>query len=186
MYQLRLLSLIALTIVITGCANISKTPNEQRASIQAMRQEVLTDLFRDKPDTRSQINSAPGYAVFSNVNVNLIFASMGGGYGIAKNMRTGKETYMKMGEVGVGLGLGVKDFRAVMVFHTDKAYKDFIEFGWSFGGNADAAAKASDQGVAAGKEAVIDDVTIYQMTESGLALQATLKGVKFWKDGDLN
>ena len=93
---------------------------------------------------------------------------------------------MKMGEVGVGLGLGVKDFRAVMVFHTDKAYKDFIDFGWSFGGNADAAAKASDQGVAAGKEAVIDDVTIYQMTESGLALQATLKGVKFWKDGDLN
>lgn len=186
MYQLRLLSLIALTIAITGCANISKTPNEQRASIQAMRQEVLTDLFRDKPDTRSQINSAPGYAVFSNVNVNLIFASVGGGYGIAKNMGTGKETYMKMGEVGVGLGLGVKDFRAVMVFHTEKAYKDFIDFGWSFGGNADAAAKASDQGVAAGKEAVIDDVTIYQMTESGLALQATLKGVKFWKDGDLN
>lgn len=186
MQQLRLLCFMAIVIAITGCANISKTPNEKRASIQAMRQEVLTDLFREKPDTRSQINSAAGYAVFSNVNVNLIFASLGGGYGIAKHMGTGKETYMKMGEVGVGLGLGVKDFRAVMVFHSQDAYKDFIEFGWSFGGNADAAAKASDQGVAAGKEAVLDDVTIYQMTESGLALQATLKGVKFWKDGDLN
>ena len=35
-------------------------------------------------------------------------------------------------------------------------------------------------------EAVIDDVKIYQLTESGLALQATLKGTKFWKDIALN
>lgn len=177
---------LASLLFFSGCANLSKSPSEQRASIQTMRQEVLTDLFREKPDTRAQINSAPGYAVFSNVNVNLLFASLGGGYGIAKNMNTQQETYMKMGEIGVGLGLGVKDFRAVMVFHTADAYKDFIDFGWSFGGNADAAAKASDQGVAAGKEAVLDEVTIYQMTESGLALQATLKGVKFWKDNNLN
>ena len=180
-------SLVATTLILlSGCANIAKSPGEQRASIQTMRQEVLTDLFREKPDTRQQINAAPGYAVFSNVNVNLIFAAVGGGYGIAKNMKTGNETYMKMGEVGIGLGIGVKDFRAVMVFHTDDAYNDFINYGWSFGGNADAAAKASEQGAAAGKEAVLDDVTIYQMTESGLALQATLKGVKFWKDDNLN
>ena len=186
MRQPRLLSFMAILIVLTGCANLSKTPNEQRASIQAMRQEVLTALFREKPDTKSQINSAVGYAVFSNVNVNLIFASLGGGYGIAKHMGTGKEIYMKMGEAGVGLGLGVKDFRAVMVFHSQDAYKNFIDFGWSFGGNADAAAKASEQGIAAGKEALLDDVTIYQMTESGLALQATIKGIRFWQDSDLN
>ena len=29
-------------------------------------------------------------------------------------------------------------------------------------------------------------MTIYQLTESGLALQATIKGTRFWKDDALN
>lgn len=159
---------------------------EKQASIQQMREEVLTELFKTKPDTRSQVNSAAGYAVFDNANVNLILASFGGGYGVAKDMASGKYTYMKMGEVGLGFGLGIKDFRAVFVFHSKAAYNRFIEHGWAFGGQADAAAKASDKGAAVSAEAIIDDVTIYQFTESGLALQATLKGTKYWKDGDLN
>jgi len=62
----------------------------------------------------------------------------------------------------------------------------FIESGWEFGGRADAAAKASDKGAAVGGEVLGDNITIYQITESGLALQATVKGTKYWKDGTLN
>ena len=152
----------------------------------AMKNDVLTELFQKKPSARSVVNNASGYAVFSNANVNLIFASFGGGYGLAKNMRTGEHTYMKMGEVGLGLGAGVKDFRIVMVFHSEAALNNFINNGWSFGGQADAAAKAGDKGAGIGGEAVINGVTVYQLTESGLALQATIKGTKFWKDEALN
>ncbi|MEZ4485040.1 MAG: hypothetical protein R2864_10760 [Syntrophotaleaceae bacterium] len=67
------------------------------------------------------------------------------------------------------LGLGVKDFRAVFVFHDTETMNRFTEKGWAFGGQADAAAKASDKGAAVGGEAVIDNITIYQLTESGLA-----------------
>lgn len=31
-----------------------------------------------------------------------------------------------------------------------------------------------------------ENVTIYQMTKKGLALQITLQGTKYWQDGDLN
>ena len=117
---------------------------------------------------------------------NIIFASFGGGYGVVKNNRTGKHTYMKMGEAGIGLGLGVKDFRAVFVFHSRDVLQRFIDSGWEFGGHADAAAKAGEKGAAVGGEVLIDGVTIYQLTESGLALQATLKGTKYWKDAELN
>ncbi len=179
--------LLLLLFMIGSCANMpGKTSNEKRQSIQSMREDVLTQLFKAKPAVRSEIKAAPGYAVFSNVNVNLIFASFSGGYGVAKNMQSGHYTYMKMGEIGLGFGLGVKDFRAVFIFHTKAAFDRFIEHGWSFGGHADAAAKVSDQGLATGAEAIIDDATVYQITESGLALQATLKGTKFWRDNDLN
>ncbi|MDH3900635.1 MAG: YSC84-related protein, partial [Gammaproteobacteria bacterium] len=135
---------------------------------------------------KSQIASAPGYAVFSNANVNLIFASFSGGQGVVKDNSTGKQTYMKMGEAGIGLGLGVKDFRAVFVFHDRDTLQTFIDSGWQFGGHADAAAKANEKGAAVGGEVLLDGVTVYQMTESGLALQATLKGTKYWKDTELN
>lgn len=176
--------ILALTI---GCATTGgKTPAEKRQSILAMKNEVLSDLYKLKPDVKSQISSAPGYAVFSNVNINIIFASFGGGYGVVKNNKTGKHTFMKMGEVGVGLGIGAKDFRAVFVFHSDDSMNRFVEHGWAFGAQADAAAKANDKGAAVGGEATVDDITIYQLTETGLALQATVKGTKYWKDDSLN
>jgi len=176
-----------MAVVIGGCATTGgSTPEQQREAILSMKNEVLTDLYKIKPDVRGQLADAPGYAVFSNANVNLILASFGGGYGVVRDNSSGKYTYMKMGEVGIGLGLGVKDFRAVFVFHSAETMHDFVESGWVFGAQADAAAKASDKGAAASGEVAIENITIYQLTESGLALQATVKGTKFWKDEELN
>ena len=137
---------IILSLSIGGCATGGTTSAEKRQSVLAMKNEVLSDLYKLKPSVKSQISSAPGYAVFSNVNINIIFASFGGGHGVVKNNKTGKHTFMKMGEVGIGLGLGAKDFRAVFVFHSSDTMKHFVEHGWAFGAYADAAAKASDKG----------------------------------------
>jgi lipid-binding SYLF domain-containing protein len=179
--------LVLIAIAISACSTTGgKTPGEKRAAIQQMKNEALADLYVAKPSVRAQIGSAAGYGVFSNANVFLIFASFGGGYGVVENSATGAVTYMKMGEAGVGLGAGAKDYRVVMVFHTAEALEYFIEHGWSFGGQADAAAKAGDKGGAVGGEVLTNNVSVYQITEAGLALQATVKGTKFWKDNSLN
>ncbi len=183
---------IALMFVVThlflvGCATSpSMSKVEKRAAVMDMRTEVLNELYKTKPDVRNQIATADGYAVFDNANVNLLIASFGGGYGMVKNNISGATTYMKMAEAGIGFGAGVKDFRLVMVFHTQAALKRFVDSGWAFGAQADAAAKAGDKGAAAGGEATVDNITIYQITKSGIALQATIKGTKFWKDEELN
>ena len=174
-------------ILLLGCATTKgKTPPDKRYATLDMKKNTLAELYRVRPQAKSQIAKAAGYAVFSDVNINVIFASFGGGYGVVKNNKTGKHTYMKMGEVGIGLGLGVKDFRAIFIFHDHHTMNKFIESGWEFGGHADAAAKASDKGAAVGGEILLDNITIYQLTESGLALQATIKGTKYWKDEALN
>jgi len=171
----------------SACSNSpTKSAAEKRQVIIDMRSQVLGELYKLKPDVRAQVIKAEGYAVFSNANINLIFASVGGGHGVVHDNKNGKNTYMKMGEAGIGLGLGVKDFRAVFVFHSRDALTQFVEKGWAFGVNADAAAKASEKGAAVGGEATFDNITVYQLTESGLALQATVKGTKFWQDSELN
>ena len=178
---------MVMAFILSGCATTSgKTTQDKRQSILSMRDEVLSDLYKVHPQARAEIAAAPGYAVFSNVNINIIFASFGGGYGVVHDKKTGRPVFMKMGEVGIGLGLGVKDFRAVFIFHDRATLTKFVNSGWEFGGHADAAAKAGDKGAAVGGEALIDGITIYQLTKSGLALQATVKGTKYWKDDELN
>jgi len=152
-------------LLLSGCATTSATtPAEKRTAVHAMRQQVLADLYRIKPAARNLVQAAPGYAVFSNANVNIIFASFGGGYGVVHDNNKGRDTYMKMGEVGIGLGLGAKDSRAVFVFHDRATLERFISSGWEFGAHADATAKASDKGAAVGGEVLVDNITIYQLT----------------------
>lgn len=171
-------------LALTQCA--STPPDERREAIQQMRSDVLAQLFELKPDVRNQVGEAAGYGVFSSANINVILASFGFGVGVVRDNSNGQQTYMRMGEAGIGIGAGLKDFRAVFVFHDPDSLDRFVNQGWTFGGQADAAAKAGDLGVAVAGEAVIDNITIYQLTQSGLALQATVKGTRYWKDSDLN
>lgn len=160
---------------------------EDREKIRKMSKDVLARLYEEQPETRQMIKSAVGYAVFSNVGVNVIFFSAGGGNGVVYDNRTDAETFMNMGTAGVGLGLGVKDFRAVFMFHSDNALDNFIKHGWDFSGQADAAAKTTDKGGEGSVAATaINGVSIYQLTEAGLTLQATLQGTKYWKSEKLN
>ncbi len=177
---------------VLACAPLlaAKTSaDEKRAEVRKMRDEVLAELYKVHPEARTKIKQAAGYAVFSNVGVNLIFASVAGGKGLVvkSGFLSDTETYMKMGSAGIGLGLGVKDFRAVFIFRDSGKLQNFVDQGWDFSGQADAAAKSDDKGAAlTGAATIINGIEVYQITKNGLALQATLQGTKYWKDKDLN
>lgn len=184
---MRGMALVMWAVILSGCATTGpESPAVKRQKIIDMRNSTLNDLYRHRPGVKPFVTNSPGYAVFSNANVNVLLASFSGGYGVVTNNGSGEKTYMNMAEAGVGVGLGVKDFRAVFVFHDNATMAKFIEQGWVFGGHADAAAKAGDKGGAVSGEAVFDGITVYQLTKSGLALQATVKGTKYWKADELN
>lgn len=171
---------------LVGCSASGSTGEEKRTAIMEMHDQTLQRLYGVVPSARDEVRNAPGYAVFSNVGVKVIFVGGGGGYGVAIDNSTNERTYMKMGEANVGIGLGVKDFRAVFVFNTESAMTDFVENGWTATAEADAAAKADDKGGAASGRAQLGDITVYQLTEDGLALALSIGGTKYWKDSSLN
>lgn len=176
-----------MSVVLAAPAALADKSEKRRVEILEMRQEVMERLYRDRPETRLEVQNSVGYAVFSNVGVNVVFVSGGGGKGVAKNQITGEETFMRMGTVGLGLGLGIKDFRAIFVFHDQKAFNDFVEEGWDFSGEADAAANSGDKGgELSGASTLSKKVNVYQYNKAGLALQATLRGTKYWQDKKLN
>ena len=185
------LCLVAVLVIgsfICGCGPGRRfSVSERKEIIQSMEAETLQRLYREEPETRAKIKNAAGYGVFANANVNLFLFSGGGGYGVVVSNATGKRTYMKMGLGGIGLGLGVKDYRQVLIFNSKDVLYKFVYSGWKFGGHADAAAKAGSSGGELSAEGAIGaDIEAYSMTESGLALQATIAGTKYWKNAALN
>jgi lipid-binding SYLF domain-containing protein len=159
----------------------------EQAKIRKSAEGTLNKLYGLNPKARTAIQKSAGYAVFSNFGMKILLAGGGTGKGVAVNSKTRNETFMKMAEIQAGLGIGVKKFRLVWVFETDKSLDQFVNSGWEFGGQATAAAKTSDHGGAfQGAVAVAPGVWLYQMTEKGLALELTAKGTKYYKDSDLN
>lgn len=174
-------------LFLTGFFGNDETPSEERQEILEMRETTLNDLYKELPGAKEVVEDSVGYAVFSNVGINLLAISTANGSGVAHDKETGKDTFMKMFSAGVGIGLGVKDFRGIFVFSTKEALDNFINKGWQAGAQADAAAVSDEKGDAlAAAIDVAPGIKLYQLTETGLALQATIQGTKYWKDDDLN
>lgn len=161
---------------------------KEKTEIRQMSLETLTRLYKLQTSAQAAIQKSYGYAVFSNTGVKILFGGSGNGEGVAINSQSKAETFMKMFEVQAGLGMGVKKFKVVFVFDSQKAFDGFVNSGGEFGGQASAAAKTSPEkgGAMQGAASVSDGVWMYQMTDKGLALELTAKGTKYSKDDDLN
>jgi lipid-binding SYLF domain-containing protein len=175
-------------IGVSGTA-LGKEPSkqEQQAEIRNMAKETLARLYKLQPAAKKAISKSSGYAVFSNFGMKIFLFGSGTGKGLVIDKATKKETFMKMIEGQVGLGIGAKKFRQVWVFKSKKALNGFINSGWELGGQTTAAAKTGTKGGdIAGAIAVDVDILLYQLTDDGLALELTGKGTKYYKDDDLN
>lgn len=184
------LSFVISLTVSTPFATADMTAKEKAKTQKEIRKEVkstLNELYKLNPSAKKAVGKAAGYAVFDNFGTNVLLLSTARGKGIAVDNSTRKETFMKMISVGAGIGLGVKDFRAIFIFENKKALDSFINSGWDASGQADAAAKAGKTGGAvSGATSVGPGIWVYQITKNGLAAQATLQGTKYYKDDDLN
>jgi lipid-binding SYLF domain-containing protein len=163
------------------------TVDEQRAEIQRVKSMVLDQLYQVQPSAKNEISKAAGYAVFSSADLAAVFFSGSYGHGLAHNNANGDETYMQMASAGIGLGLGVKDYRVVFIFDNQQALNDFTTTGLDLSGHIDVAVKqGSNGGALTGAADVLPGVRVYQLTQSGLLAQAMLKGTKYWRDDTLN
>ncbi|XPV69335.1 MAG: hypothetical protein ACNI25_01865 [Halarcobacter sp.] len=187
MKYFKLISILTIaTILFSGFWSGNTIKQERKERIQ-IRDNTLSDLYKYDKKAKEILKNSYGYAVFSNIGVNLVLFSAEGGKGVAHNNNTGKNIYMNMASGGVGFGLGIKDFRAVFLFENEKVFNNFVNKGWEANAQADAAAKAGKKGKAFGAAiTVAPGIRLYKMTKNGLALQATIQGTKYWKDSDLN
>ena len=181
------IGLVFVMAITCGCGPKGETKAAKLDTSDRMVVDTLQEAYARKPSLRPMVEGAEGYAVFKNFGTQLMVLATGTGYGVVHDYQTGTDTRMKMAQLGVGIGVAVKDYRAVFVFHSRSAMIDFVENGWGAEGQTQASAKAGDEGgTAQAAEQIGEGVSVYQFTKNGIALQATISGMKFWKDEELN
>jgi lipid-binding SYLF domain-containing protein len=187
--NLKSISAILAVALISASVSMASDKNEQkRQKIRQMSAQSLQELYKLQPSSKELIQKSAGYAVFGSTGTNVLVLSTANGAGMAVNSKTKQDTFMKMVSVGGGLGLGVKKYRIIFAFENQKTFDEFLNSGWQGSAQADAAAKAGTNkgGAYSGATEVNPGVWVYQITEKGLALQATLQGTKYYKDDKLN
>ena len=164
-----------------------KSVAEQRSEILNKSETILNQLYAAQPKARELIEKSVGYATFSNFGMKILIAGGGTGSGVVIDKSAKKPIFMDMAEVQAGLGFGIKSFQNIFVFETKAAMNDFINSGWTFGGQVTAAAKYEKDGSAYQDATVVaPGVIMYQLTDSGLAAEITGKGTKYYKNSTLN
>ncbi|QWD97408.1 hypothetical protein ICV38_04420 [Polynucleobacter sp. MG-6-Vaara-E2] len=164
-----------------------KTVAQQRQEILQKNEQILKALYATEPKARDIIEKSVGYATFSNFGMKILIAGGGSGTGVVINKFNSNPIYMNMAEVQAGLGFGLKSFQNIFIFQNETALNDFVNSGWTFGGQVTAAAKyEKDGGAYQDATLVAPGVLMYQLTDSGLAAEITGKGTKYYKDSTLN
>jgi lipid-binding SYLF domain-containing protein len=178
----------------SGAAQQSAAPlppeeaQKRRSEIMAMRDKTLSDLFAEKPQARDELKKAAGYAVFDSSQLNVLLVIGARGRGVLVDNATQTPTYMVAARAGTGPGLGYKSFRQVMIFKNKTVMDQFRTAGADVSASADATVKL---GASAATSADLSTsfnpyITMYDMTDRGVLLQANWGGAAYLPDAQLN
>ncbi len=160
---------------------------QDRQKILAMMDLTLADLYKLKPKTKEEIEKAPGYAVFDATGVFVVLYVGIAGRGVLIDNSNGEATYMTMARAGTGPGVGYEQFRYVIVFKNKTLFDTFKTVGGDIGASGHLVARGYDMGGSVGAQMSFDpELSVYQITDHGLAAEASWGATAFVPDPFLN
>jgi lipid-binding SYLF domain-containing protein len=157
-------------------------PVAKRRQIDKVAAATLATILRSSKGAEALFDQAYGYAVFDSSKTSFLITT-GRGIGVAVRKGDGERTYMHVASAGVNLGAGIQFYRGLFLFETREAFDRFVNQGWQ----ADAGAGATlGKATLEAQAKFTNGMAYYQLSETGIILDATLTGTKYWKSDELN
>lgn len=163
----------------------AKSPAEKEAGRQAALKVAATGLaglYKVQPEARKAVEGAVGYAVFDITSIYAILFVGQRGVGVLFDNASKKTTFMTSSRAGTGPGVGKQRVYQIFVFKKKGAMDQFVVAG-GLGGDVSMSTSTGTGGMVRSFNPEID---IYQIPESGMAVQASWGGTVYAVDKDLN
>ncbi|MGE5856506.1 MAG: hypothetical protein ACM34C_08070 [Syntrophaceae bacterium] len=168
-------------------ASDQASKEQDRQKIMAMKEITLADLYKLKPESKEVVEKAEGYAVFDATGVFALLYVGIAGRGVLIDNSNGEATYMTMARAGTGPGVGYQKFRSVIVFKNKTLLDTFKTVGGDIGASGHLVVKGFGKGGGVGGEMSFDPMlSVYQITDHGLAAEASWGATVFAPDPILN
>lgn len=170
-----------------GDASDQASKEQDRQKILAMKDLTLADLYKLKPEAKEVVEQSEGYAVFDATGVYVVLYVGIAGRGVLIDNSNGEATYMTMARAGTGPGVGYQKFRSVIVFKNKTLLDTFKTVGGDIGASGHLVVKGFGMGGGAGAELSFNPMlSVYQITDHGLAAEASWGATAFAPDPILN
>ena len=193
MKLLQILSL-SLVVVLFGCQSTNQDGKpltssqiaEKRSATIKMGESGLAAFYKQNPAAKKEIEAAPGYAVVSTTNVNVVLLVVARGEGVLYDKRRKEPVFLRSFKTGEGLGAGYQDQYQIIVFKTTSAIDQFLLTsidGQRGGLDVDANFSAGSGGTV---RSINPNITFYTVGLSGYDLQANYGGTLYLVDEQLN
>ena len=159
----------------------------KRQVILIMSEETLERLYKELPEVKEEIKNAYGYGVFEGQAVNVILYNAGRGLGVVYDNKTKTPIFMNVIKAGTGPGVGYKSLHGILIFDNKIVFDQFTTVGFQLSASADAAITIAGKGASSGTSvSLVPGVSLYQLIDTGLVVQANWGGTEFLKDPNLN
>lgn len=159
---------------------------QKRQATLAMSKTGLAALIKQNPALKKEVEAAPGYAVFSTTNVNVVLLVLARGEGVLFDKRRPEPIFMEAMKTGEGVGAGYQEQYQVIIFKNTDAIDQFLLTsidGQRGGMDVDANFSAGSGGTIRSFNPYI---SIYTVGLSGYDLQANYGGTLYLVDRQLN
>ncbi len=153
----------------------------ERAARLKMAEGALDKLYQLQPDARQAVEKAAGYAVFDISSIYAILFVGQRGTGVLIDNATKKPVFMTCQRAGTGPGVGKQRVFQVFVFKSKEAMGQFTLAG-GLGGDVSGSVSTGTGGMVRSFNPSVD---VYQVPESGVAVQASWGGTVYSVDSDL-
>jgi hypothetical protein len=180
---LKLAAAILPLLVVFSCSSTYRamSSQEKRDFLAELETNTLAELVEQRPETQAEVDRAVGHAVFSNRMAKIPFVGAGEGIGVVFDGKSGERTYLKVGRLDVGGGLGVREYRLVVLFFDEERLKKLAGGKLELSAGVEAGAKDKDVGTGAGGIAGSRKEThvLYQLSDSGVSATVTVRAIRY-------
>jgi lipid-binding SYLF domain-containing protein len=179
---MRLIGVILSAMLAASCSTYRKMPVEEKLIfLEELEEQTLAELVEQQPEAQAELDRSVGHAVFSNTTTKVPIVGAGDGIGVVVDTTTDERTYLKVGRLDVGGGLGVRKYRLIIIFFEEEALRKLASGKVELGAGVEAGAGKEDVGTGAGGIAGSrnEDYVLYQLSEAGVSATFTVRAIRY-------